>query len=311
MTRDLIPWRRLCGVLLATAFSTSVASAANIAWVTFHENANVASAGAMAATPPHTVAPDKAYTDLLTANGHTVTRVLTTNDAPAAHIAQLNAFDLVILGRSVDSGHYQTDAETAAYNSVTTPMIISSGYLLRNVRLGFTSGGTMPDTFVDPTSTDVRLTVNNPSHPIFAGVALDGANTMVNPFASQVVFSGAVQRGISVNTDPINPGGVVLATVGTAGDPAFGGMMIGKWSPGDVMLNDGADDVLAGHRLVFLTGSRETTTAGSSQTAGLFDLDVDGGRLLLNAVDFMVTVPEPSSLALCGFMAAGLIRRRR
>jgi hypothetical protein len=290
--------------------SNAVASAANIAWVTFHQDANMASAGAMGAVPPHTVAPDKPYTDLLTANGHTVTRVLTTNDAPAAHIAQLNAFDLVIIGRSVDSGHYQTDAETAAYNSITAPMIISSGYLIRNNRLGFTSGNTIPDTFISGTSTDVRLTVNKPSHPIFAGVPLDGSNTMVNPFASLVTFSGAEQRGISVNTSPVNPGGHVLATVGTAGDPALGGMMIGKWSPGDIMVNDGVDDILAGHRLVFLTGSREVNTI-STQTAGLFDLGPDGGRLLLNAVDFMLNVPEPSSLALCGFMAAALIRRRR
>jgi hypothetical protein len=291
--------------------SNAVASAASIAWVTFHQDANMASAAAMAATPPHTVAPDKAYTDLLTANGHTVTRILTQDNAPAALITQLNGFDLVVLGRSVNSGHYQTDAETAAYHSVTAPMIVSSGYLLRGNRLGFTSGNTIPDTFISGTSTDVRLTVNKPSHPIFAGVPLDGANTMVNPFASLVTFSGSEQRGISVNTNPVNPGGHVLATVGTPGDPALGGMVIGKWSPGDVMVNDGVDDVLAGHRLVFLTGSRESATAGSSEVAGLFDLGPDGGRMFLNAVDFMLNVPEPSSLALGGFMAAGLIRRRR
>jgi hypothetical protein len=310
MTRASIPWRRLCGVLLATALSNAVASAANIAWVSFHQDANMASAGAMGATPPHTVAPDKAYTDLLTANGHTVTRVLTTDNAPAAHIAALNTYDLVIIGRSVNSGHYQTDTETVAYHSITAPMIISSGYLLRTNRLGFTSGNTIPDTFVSGTSTDVRLTVNNTSHPIFAGVALDGSNTMVNPFASLVTFSGSEQRGISVNTDAVNPGGVVLATVGTAGDPAFGGMMIGHWSPGAVMVNDGVDDMLAGHRLVFLTGSRESATAGSSEVAGLFDLGPDGERLFLNAVNFMLAIPEPSSAVLCSLMALALLRRK-
>jgi hypothetical protein len=285
------------------------ASGANIAWVSFHSNANMASANAMAASPPHTVAPDKPYTDLLAANGHTVTRVLTVDNAPAAHIANLNTFDLVIVGRSLNSGHFQTNTETAAYNSITKPMIVTSGFLTRTNRLGFTSGNTTVDTFVPVTSTDVRLTVN-PSHPIFAGVALDAGNTMVNPYASLVNFSGVNQRGISVNTDPINPGGHILGIVGTPNDPAVGGMMIGKWSPGDIMVNDGTDDILAGHRLVLLTGSREVDMV-SGDTAGLYDLGADGARIFLNAVDFMLTVPEPSTFALTGFAAIGLVRRKR
>ncbi len=239
----------------------------------------------MGATPPHTVAPDKAYTDLLTANGHTVTRFLTT-DTPDT--ALLNTFDLVIIGRSVNSGNYELDAETAAWNGITAPMMVTGGYVLRNNRLGFTTGTTIPDT-----AASVRLNVANPSHPIFAGISLDGSNTMVNDYAGIVTFSGSVQRGISVNTNPIAGGGTILATVGTTGDPALGGMIVGEWPAGSVMGNS-PPDTLGGHRLVFLTGSRESSTAGTSEVAGLFDLTPDGQTMFLNAVNYMA-VPEPGT----------------
>jgi hypothetical protein len=48
----------------------------------------------------------------------------------------------------------------------------------------------------------------------------------------------------------------VLATVGTEGDPAFGGMVIGEWQAGATMGNATAD-TLAGSRLVYLSGNRE------------------------------------------------------
>jgi hypothetical protein len=256
----------------------------------------------MGATPAHTDAPDKAYTDLLTGAGHTVTRFLSSG---TPNVAALNDFDLVIISRSVPSGDYETDPETAAWNGITAPMIITGGYVLRNNRLGFTTGTTIPDT-----TAPVNLTVNNPSHPIFAGVSLGAGNTTVNPYANIVTFSGALQRGVSVNTNPVAGGGTVLATIGTAGDPAFGGMVIGEWPAGSV-LGTTPPDTLGGRRLVFLTGSREAAGA-SSETAGLFDLTADGQRMFLNAVTHMA-VPEPATylLTAIGLMVLVYIRRRR
>jgi hypothetical protein len=256
----------------------------------------------MGATPPHTDAPDKGYTDLLAGAGHTVTRFLT-GDNPDT--ATLNTYDLVIISRSVNSGHYELDAETAAWNGITAPMMILGGYTLRNNRLGFTTGTTIPDT-----AGPINLTVTNPSHPIFAGIALDAGNTMVNPFADVVTFNGALQRGISVNTNPIVAGGTVLATVGTSGDPATGGMIIGEFPAGTMMANS-PPDVLGGPRLVFLTGSREAGNAGTSEVAGLYDLSTDGQRMFLNAVNY-VAVPEPSTylLAAVGFVVLLYWRKR-
>jgi hypothetical protein len=303
--RSLIPFS---GIAALVALLVAPAFAANIAWVSFHGADSPPSAGAVA--NGHTVAPDKGYTDLLTANGHTVTRVLT-SDAP--NVPLLNTFDLVIIGRSVNSAHYELDAETAAWHSITAPMINMSGYTLRSNRLGFTTGTTIPDT-----TGDIRLTVTNPSHPIFAGIALDGTNTMVNPYAGITTFNMVTQRGISVNNNPLAGGGQLLAKVGTPADPgaAGTGLIIAKWSPG-AMMGTVPSDTLGGHRLVFLSGSREQGSglpvpSSGSETAGLFDLHPDGARMFLNAVNFMAAIPEPSttSLALLAMAGLGAIRRK-
>lgn len=306
----------------ATLLVANCASAANIAWVTFHGTATPASANAQTVLGAGANAPDKAYTDLLAANGHTVTRVLTA-DGSAALATTLNAYDLVIIGRGINSAHYEVDAETAAWNTlVTKPMIVTSGYTLRNNRMGYTTGTTIPDAggAGNPTGV-VRLQVNNPAHPIFAGVSLDGSNTMVNAYntalPSITTVNGAVtQRGISVNTNALAGGGTLLATINTTGDAANGGMIIGQWATGASMGTSPAD-ILGGPRLVFLTGTREhdagaTGIASSSEIAGFYDLTPDGEKMFLNAVRYMAAIPEPATptLAALAMSGLGLMRRR-
>ncbi len=258
-----------------------------IAWVSFHPADNTPSSDA--ANAGFTQAPDVGYTALLTANNYAVTRILTTG-TPDTNL--LNSFDLVIISRSVGSGEYQDPPETLAWNGLTAPTIVMGGYVLRNNRLGFTTGSTIPDT-----AGPIRLKVNNPGHPIFQGVALDANNVMVNTYASLVTFNNTVQRGISVNTDPVAAGGTVLAVVGTEGDPAFGGMIIGEWPAGAVAAN-GRDDVFGGRRLVFLSGSREASGL-TSQGAGIYDLSEDGAKLFLNAVQYMISPPPaPPTLSI-------------
>jgi hypothetical protein len=288
--------KRVASLLLCGLASILPSQAANVGWISFHSGDNAPSAAAT--TAGFTQAPDVGYTSLLAANGHSVTRIVTLDNA-GLNAATLNAFDLLILSRSVPSGHYQTDAETAFWHGLTAPTILMGGYILRNSRLGYTSGETIPDT-----AGTVNLSVLNPAHPIFAGVSLDGANMMVNPFAHIVTFTNANQRGISVNTSPVAGGGTVLATIGNAADPAVGGMVIGEWQAGAVLPNVGTvpSDTLAGHRLVFLSGSREAAGL-TAEGSGIYDLDPDGARMFLNAVSYMA-VPEPGALAL---FAPGLL----
>lgn len=264
--------------------------AANIAWVSFHAADDAPSAAAAAAG--FTTAADIGYTSLLRANGHNVTRFVTVDnlDANPDIIDALNTNDLVILSRSVPSGHYEVATETAAWNSsITAPMIITGGYLLRNNRLGFTTGTTMPDVNSNP----VRLTLLSPLHPIFNGVSVGTNNLMVNPYAQRVTFTNGtggttLQNGISVNNNGLAPGAIRLANVGTAGDAAINGMVIAEY-PAGVTLN--SRDVLAGNRLVFLTGSRESGI--TSEGSGIYDLLPDGEKMFLNAVNYMSTEMAP------------------
>jgi hypothetical protein len=251
-----------------------------VAWVTFHPADDTPSADAV--TAGFTNAPDKGYTDLLTANGYDVTRYVSTNMPDAA---TLNTADVVIIGRSVDSGHYGGTAATA-WNSITTPTIIMSGWTLRSSRMGFTTGSTMEDI-----TNDVALTASDPMHYIFNGISLTGG-TMDNPFAGLVDYPPGVTsanpvRGISINNDPANAAGTVLATISAAGGGPVGGMVIGEWQTGALMTHDpsSTQDTLAGARLVFLSGSREADGI-DAETAGLFDLAADGSQMFLNAVRY-------------------------
>ncbi len=253
-----------------------------VAWVSYHAADDEPHADAAAVG--FTQAPDIGYTDLLKANGYDVVRVLSSQDPDVDY---LNDFDLVIISRTASSGDYSGSGATL-WNSITAPLINLNGYTLRNSRLGFTDGGTMVDT-----TGDITLTVTDPNHPIFAGVELlDG--TMVNPFAEGAVplptDPNILSRGISVNNNNLDEEGAVLATVATADDPTFGGMVIAELPAGATLQNSSGspDDVLGGFRLVFLTGSREPDGVTGGQAAALYDLYPDGEQMFLNAVAYML-----------------------
>ena len=266
-----------------------------VVWVSYHGADDAPTAAA--AGVGFTEAPDKGYTDLLKAAGYNVVRYITTG---TPDVNMLNAADLVIIGRSAASGHYQNDAATAWNATVTAPMIITCGYKLRSSRMGFTTGTDMPDT-----TGDVRLTVTDPAHPIFNGIALtDG--TMNNSYAGVVVYptdGTTLARGISINNNPLDDEGILLATISeaSAATGPVGGMVIAEWPAGATLTHSGGagTDVLAGPRLVFLTGAREASGL-SSETAGLLDLYEDGAQMFLNAVKYMIPVKpvDPGSAGL-------------
>jgi hypothetical protein len=234
---------------------------------------------------------------MLTAAGHTVTRIATTN---APDVAMLNTFDVVMVSRSNPSGNFQTPASRMAWASVTKPMIHLGGYAIRGgtgggARLGFTTGETIPDI-----TASVNLTVNAPAHPIFNGVAISGG-VMTQPYANivqaPVAGAPAMERGISVNTNSLPGNGTLLASlpaITTATPPGQVGMVIGEF-PGGTVLSTAGSEVQLGHRLVFLSGSRESGTAPTTaaDVAGIFDLTATGQQMLRNAVTYMAGLPAP------------------
>jgi hypothetical protein len=225
--------------LTTLAFASGLAvQAASIAWVSYHSADNLPTVNA--GNAGFTNAPDVGYTALLAANGHTVTRFVRTNEfeGDPTLVAALNTNQLVIIGRSITSGDFDSDTERAGWHgSITVPLMSINGYIDRNNRLGFHTGDTIPDV----NSTNMRLRVIAPTHPIFAGVSLNATNLMVNPYSQRVYFTNYItgattnlQAGISVVTSPVIGGGTILATVGTPGDAAIGGMVVGEFPPGTV-----------------------------------------------------------------------------
>lgn len=292
---------------LACALTAANLHAANIVFVSFHPADNQPDANA--ATFGFTSAPDAGYTQALTAAGHNVTRIVTSGAPNLPNLSTLNSADLVIISRSVPSGDYQdVPAETGFWNSsVTAPVMILGGYIIRNSRLGYVTAANIPDT-----TGPVTLQAVNPNHPIFSGITLGTGNTLA--YANAVTFNGVAQRGISSNTDPLAGGGTLLAKVDPTGQPAaFGtanGLLIAEWQAGATMADTGAEK-LGGHRMVFLTGSRESSVSGTpADTAGIYDLTPQGNQLFLNAVSYMA-VPEPSTYALLGLGGMALFFRRR
>ncbi|HMO64896.1 MAG TPA: hypothetical protein PKE47_06695, partial [Verrucomicrobiota bacterium] len=266
---------------------------ANIVWVSFHPADDEPSGPAAAAG--FTEARDVEYPRLLRAAGHQVTRYVT---SAAPDVDFLNTFDLVIISRSVPSGHYQTAESTALWHAITKPTMVLGGYVLRGSRLGYTTGETIPDT-IGP----ISLRVNNPAHPVFAGISLDAASVMTRSYARVVTFNGTTQRGISVNNNPVPAGVTVLAAVATPGDPALNGMIIAEYPPGTVMGNVSADTTAA-RRLVLLTGSRENDGL-TAEGSGIYDLDGDGARILLNGVIYLAGLTPPAAPPVLSYGIAG------
>ncbi len=273
-------------VLTADEIAALGANPAKIVWVSFHGADDVPSGGAAGAG--FTEAPDKGYTDLLKANGYNVLRYVQTKTPDPAI---LNVADLVIVSRSVASSSFQNDAATT-WNSIAAPMIILNGYTARQNRMGYYTGRTIPDT-----TGDIKLKINDRTHPIFAGISLTDC-TMTNPYAGVVTYPDGttLARGISIVTEPVNAEGTVLAVVSAtaAATGPVGATVIAEWPAGATLTHAGGagTDTLAGPRLLFVTGAREASGI-SSETAGMYDLYADGAQMLLNAVDYMLNPPPP------------------
>jgi hypothetical protein len=297
---------------LSLLLFTASAPAASIFWVSDQLNAQTATVGA----GPYA---DDGIVALLTGAGHTVTR-FNPPDAgaiAAGDIANMNAADLVIIGRTIASGAFDSAAETLPWNTlITRPLISTNSYISRSTRLGwYASGPNQPDQVVN------NLSFSNLANPvtsfIVGSTALTGSTT-TNSMTEAIVFpdSSVDIRGISNITDPLVLGGTDIATVQVG---AATGHFIATWPAGTTLAGTSAGQVLAGFRMQFLVGNRESATAGGSANnalgaAGYENLTPEGEQMFLRAVTVAINngaIPEPGSAALAGLAAAAALLRRR
>jgi hypothetical protein len=243
---------------------------------------------------------DEAFVTLLLNSGYKVTRYNPPDNTvlPQAEVDQLNTFDLVVLGRGLGSGAFDSAAEAAQWNTgVTRPLLCTNTYLSRSNRLGWFSAPAAP---VQPDQVLNPLTFTNIGDPVqtylSVGMSLSGSTT-VDSITENFSFpndSVLDIRGISNLTgSTINPGGTIHATsVITAGASA------GQLSPYIASLPAGTQlsttgtgavangQLLGGYRLQFLAGIRESATAPNNgvRNAGYESLTPVGEQMLLRSV---------------------------
>ena len=312
--------------LLAAAVAlllSSAAQSANIVWVSdllpIGSGATDNDGGAEGVFGPGSGPyPDQGIVNLLTGAGHTVTRFNPSNSNPlsAANVAALNTYDLVIIGRSIGSGSFDSAAETLEWNtSITKPLMSTNTYLSRASRLGWFVGSTQPDQVSN------TLTFSNPgdavSSYIIGGTSMNGA-TMVNSYTEAITYpdSAVDIRGISTITDAPVAGATTIATgpVGAATGQFIVSLPAGlTLTPGS---GPGNSQVLGGYRMMFLVGNRESATAPNNVvgSAGFENLTAEGEGMFLRAVNVAANggvIPEPGTASLLLLAGASLLRRRR
>jgi hypothetical protein len=236
---------------------------------------------------------DEPFISLLQGAGHTVRRFpAVAGNLSDEQINQLNATDLLIIGRATGSGDFDDAVDETNWNQrVTARLMIMSAYLVRMNRLGWQTTNGVPDSGPTP------LTAENPAHPVFAGITFQpGSNTMANNYNIQI------DRGTTQIGGTLVPGGVVIARNPAVAD----GIAIAEWPAGTMVTADGGTYALASNRYFFAGGSREADGAGLT-TAGQYDLTPDGERLFLNFVRY--AIPEPSAFGLLVLGTPLLLRR--
>jgi hypothetical protein len=299
------------GVLMSLAAAPTGFSA-NIIWVSDLLNTGTNTVGA----GPY---PDQGFVDLLTGAGHSVTRFNPANDTSlsAAEIATLNASNLVIIGRSIASAAFDPAGAPAPdrarlwNTAITKPVLVTNTYMTRASRLGWFTGSTQPDqvlnTLTFPTQANPGLAA---ARSFIIGSAAMTGNTTTNSITQAITYSdGAVDvRGTSlINEAPVAGGTVIASTAGSGG-------FIVSW-PAGTAVRAGAD-VLAGYRMQFLAGNRESATAPNTTIghAGFENLTAEGEGMFLRAVQVALNngvIPEPATATFLLLAGSVFLRRRR
>jgi len=234
---------------------TNLPTGVNIIWVT----------GAM----DHDVdgiQDDQKFIDWLTAEGHTVdARLGNWATLDAGKIAELNAADLIIISRSTSSGDFDDGEEPTQWNSITKPIILMNGYLVRSNRWKWMNTTTLVK------ADDILLAVD-PAHPLFEGVTFEMGNMVI--FRDNTVIPGITSfvGGLDVGN------GTLIARTLSAENT-----WIAEWAVG-VEFYAGAGQIAGARRLLFCAGTQEVAV----DPQGAWDLSAEGEKVLRNAIKYML-----------------------
>jgi hypothetical protein len=224
--------------------------------------------------------------------GHTVDRSAmggAYKTLDAAKIANMNSAGIVIVSRRTNSGAYG-DGDRKDWNELSTPLLLQSGYLTRNSRWGWTTGGSGD---VDGTVTDCDWVGVDDDALLLPNAMFDwtsvGGTSPKGPYLPNVAGGESVAGTITVEFDGRPwvisiPGGTDLdAMNGTVAK--FG--VTGEWR-------------------VFM-GAYGYDSPGTNEWGDLMTEEYEG--LFASLVNTMI--PEPATIALLGLGGLTLIRRRR
>ncbi len=223
------------------------------------------------------IADDQGLIDWLVAEGHSVdVRRNTWDILNSQLVAQLNAADLVIVSRLIDSGLYIHGNETTQWNSLKTPLLLMSPYLARSNRWNWVNSATVTDNTPNTDAEAVDL-----HHPIFRGVRLMASDPPSRDGRADVVrvVDPAVGTGITsfLGTTDTGNGRRIARVAGT------GLSWIAEWEAG-VEFYQGAHQFAGGKRLLFCAGTQEV----GDTCQGVFNLTSEGRHMLRNAIAYLL-----------------------
>ncbi|HMJ92144.1 MAG TPA: immunoglobulin domain-containing protein, partial [Candidatus Acidoferrum sp.] len=269
-----LPWcaRLLLALLLLLTLDLR---AANIAWVSDTPNSNGTAIVAWTSPAVTGTNVDDSFITLLQNAGNNVVRFTADDNGAtllsAGDITALNTNDVIIIGRATGSGAFGGNQGTQWNTTITKPLIVTSPYLTRSTQLGFFSGTTIPDT----TMPLIPLTATAANAKAAYLLGLYGPGVIGSTTAG--VYDEALSRNTSQTQDNPVTGGVVLAT-GNGTNKVIVELPVGTAVRGGT---------LAGYRLYFSAGNRESGTAPTNNInfAGAETLTSIGEAIFLRAVD--------------------------
>ena len=185
---------------------------------------------------------------------------------------------LVIVSRSVSSGDHDDGDEPALWNSVTSPMILTTAYIVRSSKWVWMETD-------DVSQVDAILMALDTTHPVFDGVTFEADNIVI-------AYDNTVSAGLTSFPATIDVGNGTLIAQTLSVDSAA----IVEWDAG-VEMYPGSGAVAGGPRMFLACGSHEKDAGGVVVgPQGAYNLTADGAIMFRNAIAYMLpAAPEAAA----------------